>query len=391
MDMKNYYRAMGVCVGLLAAVPAPANIFDEMSNAFRQKIDVNVKHPPSVPLKLTAVAIATPEGECSDGLASRVETNFVEAGITVIDRQRLAEIMAEHKLQVTQAFNQKSAAKLGALIGAQALLFIKVLDCHTAQDRDDHTDKKGRTTYTYTTQKTLIGSMRVVDLSTGRVLAAPRYEGRGETKGDDGYPDPHAAMEEAEKKAAHSIRQALLPWEEKKSLVFFSDTQCNLKAASVLLKSQDVDGALKQSEVNLAECKTDSKVKPNTLARAYYNLGVLQFIREDYEAAIANLTDAQKLDSGSAFVSALSDCRKAKDFAAQLATYNEDGATSNLSAAKSETIQKGSTPRNKQAQKAQSAGKSAEERLTKLDELQKKKLITQDEYNQRRKAIIDEI
>jgi hypothetical protein len=389
MDIKNYYRVMGTCVGLLAAMAAPANIFDDVSNVFRQKIDVNVKHPPSVPLKLTAVAIGTPEGQCSNGLASRVETSFVDAGVTVIDRQRLAEIMAEHKLQVTQAFDQKTAAKIGALIGAQALLFIKVLNCHTARDRDDHTDKKGRTTYTYATQGTLSGSMRVVDLSTGRVLAAPRYEGRGEVKSNDGYPDPHAAMEAAEKQAAQSIRQALLPWEEKKSLVFFSDTQCSLKAASTLLKSQDIDGALKQSEVNLAACTTDSKVKPSTLARAYYNLGVLQFIREDYESSIANLTDAQKLDSGSTFVSALADCRKAKDFAAQLAAYNEDGPASDPSAP-SDTVQKGSTPK-ANPQKAQSAGMSTEERLTKINELLRKKLITQDEYNQRRAAILDGI
>lgn len=389
--MKNCYRVMFACVGLLAAVAAPANILDEMSNVFRQKIDVNVKHPPSVPLKFTAVAIGKPEGQCSDGVASRVETSFVEAGITVIDRQRLADIMAEHKLQVTQAFNQKTAARLGELVGAQALLFIKILDCRTARDQDAYTDKKGRTTYTYTTQGTLIGSMRVIDLSTGRVLAAPRYEGRGEMKSNDGYPDPHAVMEGAERQAAQSIRQALLPWEEKKSLVFFSDTQCNLKAASVLLKSQDVDGALKQSEENLAACTTDSKIKPSTLARAYYNLGVLQFIREDYEAAIGNLTNAQKLDSGSTFVSALADCRKAKDFAAQLATYNEDAATSDLTAATSEANQKGSTLKDKPAQKAQSVDLSVEERLTKLNELLRKKLITQDEYNQRRTAIIDGI
>ncbi len=266
------------------------------------EVELTIEHPPATALKVTTLAIANPEGKCSDGVAARVEEDFVNAGITVIDRQRFNDILSEHKLQVETWFDQKTAAKIGALVGAQALLFIKVLDCHTAQGQKElGTDKKGNTTSLFKVTGTIGGGMRVVDLTTGKVLASQRFEGKGEKESHEGFPDPTLATGDAEKDAALSVHKLLLPWKETKKVVFYNDSDCNLKLANNMLKAQDLDGAFAQSETNLTACKDQPKIKPATVAKAHYNLGILQFMKDDFDSALTNLTEAEKLSDSKVY------------------------------------------------------------------------------------------
>ena len=75
-------------------------------------------------------------------------------------------------------------------------IFEKHLDAYSPQDPlyENYTDKKGRTSAVYTVQGTISGSVRVVSLTSGQVLASQRFEGAGETKNYAGYPDPTIAM-----------------------------------------------------------------------------------------------------------------------------------------------------------------------------------------------------
>jgi hypothetical protein len=185
--------------------------------------------------------------------------------------------LIRRKLQVSALIDQKTAAKVGALLGAQALVFLNVLDCHGNKSQETlGTDKKGRTSYNYVIEGSISGSVRVVSLTTGQVLASQRFEGTGQAQNFEGFPDPAVAMADAQKNAAFSVHKLLLPWKETKHVVFFNDSQCDLKTAANLLKAQDIDGALKQSDTNLATCKDQPKINPSTVARAYYNLSALR-------------------------------------------------------------------------------------------------------------------
>jgi hypothetical protein len=76
------------------------------------------------------------------------------------------------------------------------------------------------------------------------------------------------------------LTQLLMPWKETKSMVFYNDGG-DLKAANRLLTAKDLDGAMPQSQQNLEKCKATTGAKPVTLARAHYNLGIMQFIKSD--------------------------------------------------------------------------------------------------------------
>lgn len=378
------------CALLAGAAPAMAVDFTALKKSFGMggpEVELTIEHPPATPLKVTTVAVARPEGECSDGVASRIEEDFVTAGITVIDRQRFADILSEHKLQVSASFDQKTAAKIGALVGAQALLFIKVLDCHAGKNQQNlYTDKSGRGASLYTVMGTINGSMRVVDLTSGKVLAAHRFEGSGQVQSNEGYPDPAAAMSDAEKSAALSVHKLLLPWKETKRVVFYGDSDCDLKVANSLLKTQDIDGALTQSQTNLETCKQAPKVKPAIVAKAYYNLGILQFMKDDFDAALANLTEAQKLQDSKVYIAAIADCRRAKELNAAMTKYEEDRSVldgKGKPGKKSASSAPGATP-------ARTSATPIEERLSRLEELKKKNLITPEEYKERRAKILAE-
>lgn len=393
MDIK---RVSGMVLSVLISQVACANSLGDLFAGFgNPKFDLNIRHPASVSLKVTTVAIAKPEGQCSEDLSTRVEEDFVGAGVTVIDRQRLEDVLSEHKLQVSALIDQKTAAKVGALLGAQALLFLKVIDCHGGKDQQNlGSDKKGHVSYTYIVQETVSGSVRVVSLTTGQVLAAQRFEGSGQAQGSDGFPDPAIALGDAEKNAAFSVHKLLLPWNETKHVVFYNDSQCDLKMAAGLLKSQDLDGALAQSEKNLAGCPSSPKAKPTNVAHAYYNLGVLQFMKDDFDTALTNLNKALELDTSKVYTDAIADCKRAKQLAVALNEPPKDlPPAPDIPKPSSKATRSAGNPTGdaKKLASPPSAASSIAERLSNLNDLLKKNLITQDEYKVKRDQILNGI
>src|SRR5262245_25212311 len=98
MDMKNRFAA-ALCAASLATSAGAVDFRGVDLSSFKKKlglggpeVELNINHPPALPLRVTTIAIAEPEGQCADGVAARVEEDFVQAGVTVIDRQRLAAV-----------------------------------------------------------------------------------------------------------------------------------------------------------------------------------------------------------------------------------------------------------------------------------------------------------
>ena len=390
MNINRYALALGAA--LLIPVCANAGFLD----IFNPKVEVTIDHPPGLPLKISAVAIAKPEGQCGDEVGSRVEEDFVQSGVPVIDRQRLQEVLSEFKLQSQTMIDQKTAAKVGNLLGAQALLFIKVLDCRTGNRQDHYTDKKGRTSYTYYTSGVISGSMRVIDLTTGRVVAAQHFEGKDEKHDGDGYPDKGAVLGNVERDVSTSIHQMLLPWSEKKQLVFYDDKECDLAQATHMLKARDLEGARKQSESNVTACLENPKAKVSTRARAYYNLGVVQFVQRDYDAALASLAEATKIQGSKTIDETTAQFREAKRNAEILAASLAAPAAEPAPAPKPTPGGKGSLLSSvKNKPDAEGAGASVartpEERLAKLKSLLDRKLITQKEFDEKRAEILKDL
>jgi hypothetical protein len=174
------------------------------------------------------------------------------------------------------------------------------------------------------------------------------------------------------------------PWTETKSLVYFDDSACGLSAAHNLLKSKDIDRAVQKAESNLEECRGDPHINPKVLAHAYYDAGILQFIKSDYSRSLEDLSEANKLDSNKVILEALGEVRNAQESSTALARYTGDVASATKASNSGGHLESsaGPPPPNKDA------GMSAAERLRRLDDLLRKKLITRAEYDQKRAEIL---
>jgi curli biogenesis system outer membrane secretion channel CsgG len=356
----------GAILGAALLQPAAAMDIKSLLPKFGgPKVDVDVIYPPAMPIKATTLAMGPPEGKCSEALATRLEEAIVGSQTSeLVDRQRFNEVLNEHKLQISAAFNRKTAARIGELAGAQALIFLKVDNCKTHQERREigygedvltgnvdlmlkkeqekkDQEKQSReskndnepssqqpaaekayallnSAYAFVNNGSVGGTMRVVDLATGRVLAAQRFEGMSAISNRTGFVTDEQAIDAAEQNAASKLVRMIVPWKETKTMVFFEDQACDLRTASRMLRTKDVEGAAQKSNENLEACKALPRVKPKVLARAYYNLGVMQFIKGDYDVALENLATADRTDNAEMFLEVITEVRKAKQAHAEL-------------------------------------------------------------------------
>ena len=408
--MKNFTRTSSIVVTtlLLTATQAHAETFDPFKwisdRILGPSIEIPVQHPPELQIHIDGVAIAQPEGPpCAQPLATRLEQAFLQAGVTVVDRQKLDKVLNEFKLQASGAVDERTAAKIGRMLGAQALIFTQVSRCNTANSREEsYRDKKtGKVNYNYITQANMAGTVRVIALTTGRVLASQPFEATTQLKDGDGYPDAFAAMAEAEKSASESVKKTLIPWTEMVSMPFNDDKQCDLRAAHDLVKAGDFGKALEQSRTNAADC-TAAGAKAETIAKAHHNVGVLQMYFGDYDAALASFTEADRVQSNKGTKKALNEGRKAQQLSQALAAFNS-GAPAKTAAATSKGTaapapaanQAKATPASTfQAETSKhkpQEGPSIKERLVELNDLCQSGLLTQDECANRRNAILNKL
>ena len=294
-------------------------------------IPVQIQHPPELPLIAETVVFGPATGECSTEIVQALTSRFVDEGLEVIDWQKLDRILGEHDFTFSADVDRKSAAEMGRILGPSTLLMIEVARCGTDWQRfeSSETRKNSETDATYKvtlyhakTQVVLTLSVQTVDLTTGRIFDAKpiMHSPVLENQSEEGYPENPSEFEVQDIAFAGvvgDVSRMLLPRVEEKSLVFFDNKKCNLKAAHEALKRGDREGALTLSQENLEVCKNNpdpkmkQKKRQKTLANAHYNLGLMHRIHGDLEAALEYLQEAEKLRPVEIMAEAVNDCREA--------------------------------------------------------------------------------
>ncbi len=325
-----------------------AQIFDALSNP---QVTVQINHPPSLGLKVNKIAFNTSKGNCSDQVITALISNFVANKIEVIDRENLSKVLAEHDLNLSGYIDQNKAVTMGKIIGPSALLSINVLRCQpeVANDlvsQERKYDAKTKQYYNVTafisrTRVYLKASIQTTDLTTGRIFTARvlEYSPSYENKAYNGRPEAPAVYDVQEialKYLVNDITQMFVPWTSQSLLYYYDDKEGGLKQAYQALKAGDTELAFNLSKQNLITCKANPEIKEKTLSHAYYNLGMSYMIRNEYNNALDNLNEAQKIKPGSIITESIAECEKAKKLA--LALQNVE-AKASLEIAKSQAIE----------------------------------------------------
>src|SRR5437660_7118657 len=129
------------------------------------EVVLSIQHDAEVKAQLQQVAFAEPQGQCADLLTDSLVAEFASNGATVIDRLNLKRIMSEHKLNFGGAIDEKTTARIGKLVGAGSLIFVKVHECGTYQTRENKNSVDGlgvSRTLVPTTHGTLKASIQLV-------------------------------------------------------------------------------------------------------------------------------------------------------------------------------------------------------------------------------------
>lgn len=388
--------------------PVAAQIWDRMTTP---QLPVTLRHPPVVKVPLEHVAFVQAEGPCADTLVAALMSDFTSSGATVLDRAHFAAMDTEHKLNTSLKFDAATVAKIGGRIGSGTLMFVKVHECAVthAQSEQNVTDKNGatRTIRTTKTHGVLRASIQATNLTTGVTLGAPvviattDYPREDNAKAGFGARllsatasaltsgtgrDPGAIQDdevitELEADAVQQAHQVFLPWTETRKLHFYEDKECGIGTAVRFLRGGDNDVAASEAQASLDTCK-QSNAKPVTMAHAYYNVGMTQFLVGNYDAALVALAQAVRLDGNSIITEAMSECHRAQALARELASRQqlpEERARASADTRPSVTAS------------PSKATATAEERLQRLESLHKKGIITDEEYKAKRAEILKDM
>lgn len=345
--ITNFYRGLNIAykksmivlfLGTICIINSSAQGFDAMSNP---KILVKLTHPPGLGLKIDKVVFNPATGNCADQIIDALISDFVSNNVEVIDRENLQAVLAEHNLNLSGYVDKNSAVSIGKIIGPSALLTVKVLRCQTEIKDNLYEDEKKFNYQTGTnyivrafiarTTVYLKVSIQTTDLTTGRIFTAKvlEYSPKLENRSYDGQPESPSefdVQETAFRYLTTDVHRMFFSWTESTDLYFMDDKDGGLKEAFKALKSGDIAQAFELSQKNLEQCKNTPDIKEKVLAHAYYNLGMMHFIKNEYDKAIEFFQESQKIRPGKIVNESISECNRAKSLAEEMQKVDDNAA-----------------------------------------------------------------
>lgn len=375
---------------LLAAMPAAAQFWSELANP---KVEVTLTHPPDLGLKIDRVAFLPGRDSDSRELADTLAADLVSSrAMEVVDRSHLDSVLREQELGTSGYVDPATIASLGRLLGPTALVVVNVNRSALSRTQStkeekyrDGKEEKTRLIRSSITSLDFNATVQVIDLSTGRVFGAQRLEEAPSlvATSDQGWPahPRDADVRRLAYQAARSrIQRLLLSWTEVRRLTFFDDKVFGMRQAHTLLEARRYGAALERALQGLEESKKDKDQKAKYYPRAHYNVGILHFIEGRYEEARPYLQQALDMDPGaSIFKTAYRECLEALDLQARMRQVE----------AKSAALARPATPTPEAAHPDPKP--SVEERLKRLQELHRKGLLSDKEYEAKKAEILKEL
>jgi tetratricopeptide (TPR) repeat protein len=229
----------------------------------------------------------------------------------VVDRQRMDSVMRELKLSASDLANPQSAAKLGQLITAGALVYGDAMEQYQEQPSEEHVtdaDKKPHTVYKLRGSARVRSTFKVVDVSTGRLLISKTYEERREdtTSAWDQRPPPvdrEGLFSGARTEVVNRFLKAIVPHQEFADANFQKDGDLpQLEGGIGWAERGDWKKAQDAFSGAIADAEKNPKIKSETLAKAYFDLGLSYEYAGDYDKAQKMVEKAQQLSGNNDYL-----------------------------------------------------------------------------------------
>jgi len=230
----------------------------------------------------------------------------------VIDRQRMGAGMHELNLSANELADLHTAAKLGKLVAAGALVFGEVEERYQEANTDDHSqdsDNKQHTLHKLRGDARVICNFKIVDVATGSLLIAKRYE---ETRTDTNYgrdsdrPQPidrEALFSAARREVVSRFMKAIVPHQEYQYANFEKDSAMpQLEGGIGWAERGEWQKAQDAFTATIADAEKNTQIKPSQLAKAYGDLGLSYGFAAAYDKAYPLFEKAFQLSNNQAYL-----------------------------------------------------------------------------------------
>jgi len=304
------------------------------------RVPVQVTHPAEINMaKYKQVAI-TKIRNLGEPFAADLKDRLVESGrFTLVDRARLDQIMRELKLSNDDLVAQsKKAAKLGNLLPATAIItgrtdgkYDEKVTYSNGTCYRDKNDKKGYPcrTYTRTGIYSTSGSIDVIDVSTSQILKSRQLGNRCEnsnsaTGGEPETIDKDALASTCINQNVTKFMKAISPWTETVQAPFRKDGELpELESGVNKAKIGDMQGAADTFAAAAKSAEMNPKVKPKTIAMAYWNMGLAYQYSDQFDKAITAFKKSCVLDPSDECTQEIKNCEKLRQEKRKLDEHNK--------------------------------------------------------------------
>ena len=325
-------------ITLLVLLAAPAVVDAQFwARTTNPTIEVELRHPPGLDIRVDTIAFGPVSGGCSDGIVQELISDFVSNGLRVVERRNLDRLLEEHDLTLSRYVDSSTAARIGRLLGPSAIIMVDVQRCVHERDRSRGGSSvvralfgrgAGEASFRSRTRVFVDASVRAIDLATGRIFAARTLNHVVEETNSNPdeypeYPSESGLFDDARALVVRDVHRMFLPWTERRELIYFDDRDCDLNDAYRALAAGNAARALRISLENLDRCAADPMVDPKDLGQAHYNVGMSYMIEGEYDHALEHLERSARLRPGDIVEEARSDVVRARELVDEMRQVEE--------------------------------------------------------------------
>jgi hypothetical protein len=294
-------------------------------------VRVPVMKPAEINMSAYAsVAIGEMRGNYDRPMSNALEEALVQSQrFTVVDRQHMDKVMRELQMSSSDLADPRSAAKLGKVVTAGALIFGDVSRDYREHTGEDHTkDKEGNThtLYRLTGEMLVRATFKITDVSTGKLIIAKTYEEKRDDTNrglPDRRPDPidrDSLERQARQAVIDRFMKAIVPHQEYQYANFRKDSDIpQLEGGIGWAERGDWKQAQQTFNTAAQDAEKNLKLKSDQIAKAYFDLGLAYEYAGDYDKATAMINIAYQKSNDKEMLNELDSIKRLQDDARRLA------------------------------------------------------------------------
>lgn len=305
----------------LAPASASAQFWEKFTNR-REKIPI--RHPPQVVFKEgTRIGVIEFRGECGPELTERI-TDVIASSrkYELVDRANLESVLREQSFQQSESVSADTSAKLGRMLGAGGLVNGRITRCFVRagevlrEGGPVHTREGMKQTFVRKTVATIMGSLWIVDVATGKTLVREPIEENHVVAVraiNDPYiaaADPEEVRSQAYRLIAQKFEKVILGGTEWVEIVIYDDKKWNLKQSADQIRRGDFGGAAETLRGGLQTFGQAQDADVKLLSKTWYNLGIALMYSGHLDEAAEALQKSAATRSTDIASEAMADCRK---------------------------------------------------------------------------------